>query len=188
MKKWLLIFVIFIAGCSNNEVQQDSLFLLPETSATAIANNSLPLLVVSTELDSYLAQANLVYRVSDTKVILANHNSWAHQISKQIDQRMASNLRATQKHYWPIAGHSSMQLTNQTVLKIHLNKFNGAFTGEAELSGEWLLINPQGKLIKGGQFDINTPLEADGYEQLVTSLAKGLVELSNDISKQINTL
>jgi len=43
-------------------------------------------------------------------------------------------------------------------------------------------------LIKGGQFDINTPLEADGYEQLVTSLAKGLVELSSDISKQINTL
>ncbi|RBW46896.1 hypothetical protein DS885_05965 [Psychromonas sp. B3M02] len=188
MKKWLLILVIFITGCSNNEVQQDSLFLLPENTTAAIANNSLPMLLVSTNLDTYLDQASLVYRVSDTKVVLAKHNSWAHQLSEQINQRMVANLRTNQSTYWPVERNTSMQLTNQPKLQIHFTKFNGAFTGDAELSGEWLLIDAQGQLIKSDYFQINKPLKETGYEELVIALAQGLDDLSRIIAEQVKPL
>ncbi|MDN2664119.1 membrane integrity-associated transporter subunit PqiC [Psychromonas sp. 14N.309.X.WAT.B.A12] len=188
MKKWLLILVIFIAGCSSNVEQQNSLFLLPENTTAAIANNSLPMLLVSTNLDTYLDQASLVYRVSDTKIVLAKHNRWAHQISEQINQRMVTNLRTNQGTFWPIERNASIQLTNQPSLQIHFSKFNGVFTGDAELSGEWLLIDGQGNLIKSDNFQINMPLQESGYDQLVFALTQGLNQLSEMITKQISLL
>lgn len=186
MKVWFMVFTLFIAGCSNNQTQQDSLFLLPASSTTAIASKSAPIVVVKTNLAEYLDQVGLVYRISDTEVVLAKQNRWAQKVSAQINQQMVLNLRAKQSTYWPIQLNSAMTLSNQPQLHIYLSKFNGVFTGNAELSGEWLLIDSQGKVIQSDNFEIIKPLKSEGYQQLVIALAEGLDELASQIAQQIN--
>ena len=188
MKTWLLMLVIFIAGCTASKTQQHSLLLLPASATTPIAENTKPILVVSTNLDAYLDQVSLIYRVSETQIVLTKHNSWAQQISDQINQRVIANLRAQQTSYWPVALNSSMKLNTQPKLLVHLSKFNGAFTGEAELSGEWSLIDAQGALIKSDYFQINKPLKEEGYDQLVISLAQGIDDFSGFIAEQLSAL
>jgi len=188
MKKYLIIFVIFIVGCSNNETQQGSLFLLPTNITTPIVSKNAPTLIVKTDLAEYLDQTALVYRTSVTEVILTKQNSWAHKISTQINQRMILNLRSQQSTYWPVQINSALKLNKQPQLQLRLTKFNGAFTGNAEISGEWLFIDAQGTLVKSEYFEITKPLKNEGYEQLVLSLAEGLDELSAQIAKQINLL
>ena len=186
MKIWLTLFTLFIAGCSNNQIQQDSLFLLPVNSAAVVASKSAPIVVVKTNLDEYLDQVGLVYRVSDTEVILAKHNRWAQKISTQINQQMILNLRAKQSAYWPVQLNAAMVLNNQPQLHLSLSRFNGVYTGNAELSGEWLLIDSQGNITKSDDFHISKPLKSEGYEQLVMALAEGLDELASLIAQQIN--
>ena len=69
---------------------------------------------------------------------------------------------------------------------LSLSKFNGVYTGDAELSGEWLLIDSQGNIIQSDNFEIIKPLKSEGYEQLVMALAEGLDELASLIAQQIN--
>lgn len=186
MKIWLTLFTLFIVGCSNNQIQQDSLFLLPVNSTEVVASKSAPIVVVKTNLDEYLDQVGLVYRVSDTEVILAKHNRWAQKISTQINQQMILNLRAKQSAYWPVQLNAAMVLNNQPQLHLSLSRFNGVYTGNAELSGEWLLIDSQGKVIQSDNFEIIKPLKSEGYQQLVMALAEGLDELASQIAQQVN--
>ena len=186
MKIWLTLFTLLIAGCSNTPIQQDSLFLLPVNHSVAIASKSAPIVVIKTNLAEYLDQVGLVYRLSDTEVVLAKHNRWAQKISTQINQQMIINLRAKQSTYWPIQLNAAMILNDQPQLHLSLSKFNGVYTGDAELSGEWLLIDSQGNIIQSDNFEIIKPLKSEGYEQLVIALAEGLDELASLIAQQIN--
>lgn len=186
MKKWLVILMVFVAGCSSNTTPQDALFLLPTNVAAPIAPKNAPILIIKTDLAEYLEQVGIVYRVSDTEVVLAKQNRWADKISDQINHRLIDSLRAKQTSYWPIEANSAIKLSNQPQLQISLSKFNGVYTGDAELSGEWSLINAQGVLIKSEYFQIKKALKDDGYDQLVLSLAEGLDDLTTLIAKQIN--
>jgi uncharacterized lipoprotein YmbA len=185
MKKWLIVLVIFIAGCSS-QTQQGSLFLLPTKVAPLTASQDAPTLILTSNLAEYLDQAGLVYRTSETEVVLAKHNRWAHKISAQITHHMMMNLRAKQTAYWPEKPNSALKSKEQVQLQLNFTKFNGSFTGEAELSGEWRLINPQGILIKSEYFELKTPLKKEGYEELVLSLSDGLDQLATLIAKQIS--
>ncbi|MEL0628257.1 PqiC family protein [Psychromonas aquatilis] len=185
MKKWLILIIVFIAGCSSNPEQQSGLFLLPADITTPTASNTAPVLIVKTNLAEYLDQVGLVYRTSDTKVVVAKQNRWAEKISAQINQSMISKLRAKQTTYWPVQLNSALQLNNQPQLQIRLTKFNGVYTGDAEVSGEWQLIDAKGALIKSEYFTIEKPLKETGYDQLVLSLSEGLDDLSTQIATQL---
>ncbi|WP_413701761.1 membrane integrity-associated transporter subunit PqiC [Psychromonas sp. KJ10-10] len=184
MKKWLCIFTLFLTAYSSNIALKDSLFLLPVKQITPIASESAPILVLKTDLADYLNQVGLVYRVSETQVIQAQQNRWADKISDQISQHLINDLRTKQIVYWPVQLDSALALNNQTQLLVRFSKFNGEYTGTAELSGEWLLIDEQGKLINREYFQINKPLKTEGYEQLVFSLSEGLEELASTIARQ----
>lgn len=184
MKKWILLFTFFLTACSNTITLKESLFLLPIEQVPPITSESAPMLVLKTDLPDYLNQFGLVYRISETEVIQAQQNRWADKISDQISQHLINDLRAKQVVYWPVQLNSALELNNQTQLVVRFSKFNGEYTGTAELAGEWLLIDSQGKLIKREYFQINKPLKTEGYEQLVFSLSDGLEELASTIARQ----
>ena len=185
MKKWLILIFIFIAGCSSNQTQQGGLFLLPVDITPPVASKSAPALIVKTDLSEYLDQVGLVYKASETQVTLAKQNRWAEKISAQINQQMIIKLRAMQTTYWPVQFNSALKLNNQPQLHLHLTKFNGVYTGDAELGGEWQLIDSKGSLIKSEYFEIITPLKEAGYDQLVIALSEGLETLAIQIAAQL---
>ncbi|MBR9873749.1 MAG: hypothetical protein GYB23_05695 [Vibrionaceae bacterium] len=189
MKRVFLLISALLAGCSSAPETTGSLYLLPQAESQVSRSTVMterPLLVVrSVELASYLNDSGIVYRTSESQIIQAKHNQWAQNISEQITQRIIADLRHKQSHYWPVTVHSLMDQSSENKLQLSLNKFNGNYQGNAELEGEWMLIDADGKVKLRSQVNILIPLQDDGYDALVKALSTGLNNLTDNIAKQL---
>ncbi len=189
MKRVFLLVSVLLAGCSSSPETTSSMYLLPPAETNVLSNTSMtgrPLLVVRpVELASYLNNSGIVYRMSESQIIQAKHNQWAQSISEQITQRIIDDLRHKQVHYWPVKVHSLLDQHSENKLQLSLSKFNGNYQGNAELEGEWMLIDGNGKVKRRAQVKILIPLQDKGYDALVNALSNGLSNLTNNIAQQL---
>ncbi|MEI8631877.1 ABC-type transport auxiliary lipoprotein family protein [Vibrio sp. PP-XX7] len=176
---------IVISGCSSDTSSPAKLYLLPVSQAKPIVLQTAPVLMVKTDLDDYLNQAGLVYRTSTTEVTQAKNNLWAQRISEQVTQRIIHDLRSKQGHYWPVELNAISERGQPSQLYIRMQEFNGVYTGNAEISGEWTLRDGAGQMIEHQYFNINVPLKDAGYPALVTALSTGLDQLTDKLAKQL---
>ena len=178
-----------LTGCSSAPQTKGAMYLLPKAEPVTLSSSDIaqrPTLVVRpVTLASYLNDNGIVYRTSETQVIQAKHNQWAHSISKQITQRVVAELRHKQSHYWPTEMNNLLDQSGEAKLQLTLNKFNGSYKGNIEIEGEWLLINAEGKVENSAPIQISQPLQDEGYEALVNALSIGLESLTSDIAKQL---
>jgi hypothetical protein len=189
MKRVFLLVAALLAGCSSAPETTSSMYLLPETDTKALSSAMMterPLLVVRpVELASYLNDSGIVYRSSESQITQAKHNQWAQNISEQITQRVIADLRQKQNHYWPVKVHSLLDQSGENKLQLSLNKFNGTYQGNAELEGEWMLIDADGKVKRRYPVKIVMPLQDEGYDALVKALSAGLSNLTDNIAQQL---
>jgi len=185
MRKLMCVLSLALAGCVSEQAIQDSYYILPDNDVTNVAVLDAPMLIIKTDLTDYLNNKGIVYRTSDTQVLEAKHSLWAEGIQDQITQRIVSDLQSKQHHYWPIEAHTSVDLNNQRQLLISLQRFNGVYTGNAELIGEWLLIDDQGKILINKHFEFQVPLEEEGYDALINALSTGLDLLTTGLANQL---
>ncbi|MDV6251734.1 membrane integrity-associated transporter subunit PqiC [Vibrio sp. EA2] len=188
MKRVFLLISALLAGCSSAPETTGSMYLLPQSESQVSSSSVVterPLLVVRpVELASYLNDSGIVYRTSESQIIQAKQNHWAQNISEQITQRIIADLRHKQSHYWPVKMHSLIDQSSENKLQLSLNKFNGNYQGNAELEGEWMLINADGKVRLRSQVSILMPLQDDGYDALVKALSDGLSNLTDNMAQQ----
>lgn len=185
MKNWLILLALLLVGCSNTPATQTNLYLLPDSLSPVAAKETSPLLLVKVDVADYLSQKGVVYRVSETELVQAKQNQWAEAVSNQINRKLIHNLRAGQTTYWPVGFNSALALDGQKQLHIQIRRFNGAYTGMAELAGEWLLIDAKGQIAASEPFQIQIPLEQEGYQALVSALAEGLEQLSEQLAGRL---
>ncbi|MGY0613810.1 PqiC family protein [Vibrio sp. FJH11] len=189
MKRVFLLVSALIAGCSSAPESTGSMYLLPQSESqlpSSAVMTERPLLVVRpVELASYLNNSGIVYRTSESQIIQAKHNQWAQSISEQITQRVIADLRQKQNHYWPVKVHSLLDQSSENKLQLSLNKFNGNYQGNAELEGEWMLIDAEGKVKRRSQIKTIVPLQDEGYDALVNALSAGLSKLTDNIAQQL---
>ncbi len=187
MKKWLVVALI-LAGCASERASENKQYILPEMSAARLTAPEAVVLIVNTELSEHLNQRGLVYRTSNTEIVQAQHNLWAQGIKKQLNRRIVSGLLARQSLYWPVEANAALDLTNKPQLQVHLQRFNGVYTGLAELAGEWQLINGSGQIVANEHFYIEVPLAEPGYPALVAALSTGLEQLTGEIAKALGNI
>ncbi len=189
MKRLFLLIAALLTGCSSTPETNSSMYLLPQTETKALSNSSMterPLLIVRpVELASYLNNSGIVYRTSESQVIEAKNNLWAQNVSEQITQRIINDLRYKQSHFWPVKVHNLLDQNSESKLQVSLTKFNGNYQGNAELEGEWLLIDSNGKVKRRAPVRILIPLQEEGYDALVKALSTGLNNLTNNIAQQL---
>ncbi|WP_423839648.1 ABC-type transport auxiliary lipoprotein family protein [Vibrio mytili] len=191
MKRIFVLATLLLAGCSSAPEPVVSQYLLPQLKiqASQVPDSSMterPLLVVRpVELASYLSNNGIVYRTSETQIIQAKHNQWAENLSDQITQRVVANLRQSQARYWPVEVNNLLDQSNQSKLQLTLDHFNGSYRGNAEISGEWQLIDPNGNVKKRADVQLSMPLQDEGYDALVEALSNGLETLTDDIARQL---
>ncbi len=185
MKRFLLLMLLFMVGCSAENALQQRQYMLPTLSEVPLAKETAPILLVKTELADYLSQTGLVYRTSPSEIVYAKQHQWVQDISQQLTYRMINDLRAKQTRYWPVAVNASLDLNKKTQLYIRLLRFNGVFTGVAEIAGEWLLVDDKGQIIRNESFSLEVALEQDGYAALVAALSDGLSRLTGNIAAQL---
>lgn len=186
MKKWLIIAIMALGGCSNAN-QSSQLYLLPDSETrTESAPQGVPALVVRpVEFATYLDNQSLVYRTSETEIVQTQQNLWAQSLSTQVTLRVIEQLRAKQHQYWPVMMNPALSQSQQPKLQIQIDRFNGVYTGNAEITGEWMLIDTQGHIQKSDSFALLVPLKNDGYPALVDALANGVNQMTNQIAKQL---
>lgn len=185
MKKAIILLLILLAGCSSETMKQRRQYMLPTVSVLPVAKETAPILLVKTELADYLSHTGLVYRISQAEVVYAKHHQWVEDISQQLTYRIINDLRAKQTQYWPVGLNSSLDLGKKQQLHLRLLRFNGVFTGVAELAGEWLLIDKEGRIKRSELFALEVPLDQDGYNALIAALSKGLNNLTDKIAAQL---
>lgn len=185
MKKWLLALSLLLAACAGDQAAQDRYYLLPDNPGKTEIPLSYPLLVVKIDLADYLNSNSLLYRTSQTEVVYAKHNLWAQSISQQLTRRIINDLYAKQTTYRPVELNSVLDFDRKHLLYIYLQKFNGAYTGAAEIAGEWFLLDKEGQAVRNGAFQIEVPLQQQGYDALLNSLSEGLGQLTDSIVGQL---
>jgi uncharacterized lipoprotein YmbA len=96
-----------------------------------------------------------------------------------------NELRTKQTQYWPVEVNNLLNQSHESKLQLSLSKFNGNFEGNAELEGEWLIIDANGKVTNSAPVNINVPLQNDGYDALVDALSEGLSNLTDQIAAKL---
>ena len=185
MKKWLVFSLVALAGCSATP-PASQLYVLPAPEATVRAPQTAPILVVRpVELAPYLDSAGLVYRTSDTQVIQTRQNLWAQNLSAQLTQRLVADLRSKQSQYWPVQLNPVMTSRGQPMLLVRVEQFNGSYTGNADISGEWTLVDAEGQIQQTQVFRHSVPLDSEGYPALVEALAQGFQQVTSQIAQTL---
>ncbi|WP_167495364.1 PqiC family protein [Vibrio comitans] len=118
-------------------------------------------------MPSYLEGPGIVYRLSETEVEVASHNVWAENVRNML-------INQLQQYRMP-------DVNGPPNLSVHFERFNGSYTGNAELKGDWKLG------VHSGDFDIKQPLDDEGYDALVQALNQGLDSLMQDIYSKVKT-
>lgn len=184
IKPWLACTLLALAGCSSEPATQ--WYVLPTAQTPVSAASTAPLLVVRTvELAPHLNSSGLIYRTSKTQVIEAQQNLWAQDLAAQLTQRIVTDLRSKQRHYWTVAHNPMMKTLDTPTLLVTLNQFNGVYTGHADIQGEWSLVDGSGVLQKTQAFSYHVPLNDEGYPALVEALSQGFNQVTQQISQQL---
>lgn len=160
-KYFLLSLLLLLTACSSSSPSK-KVYLLPD-SQIQLADSSV---FVEVLLPDYLNSNSIVYRSSATQMTQTRANLWAEQLQGLLEDRF----------------NGSVYKVNQQQLQINFEKFNGAYTGNAEIKGNWALLDKAGEAVKQGLFNLQVPLQEQGYDALVEALGKGtdqLIELIN---------
>lgn len=188
---FMALVVLAGAGCSSTEPVTKT-YLLPDQNSEltmAFANKHQPVVIVRpVEVAEHLAGTGLVYQTSETEVVQAQQNLWAESLSRQLTRIVTEDLRQKQSRYWFDELTPAINSSALPKLQVKFTQFNGHYTGLAQLSGQWLLIDEQGEALARQPFSIQVPLEQDGYDAQVKALAEGVARLTNQISQSINGL
>ncbi|MGF1688381.1 ABC-type transport auxiliary lipoprotein family protein [Photobacterium japonica] len=191
-KSLLAAAVLVLAGCSSTAEPVTTTYLLPmnEASTTLLsATAQQPVMIVRpVEVAQHLGGTGLVYQVSPTEVVQAQHNLWAESLSKQLTRAVIDDLRQKQSTYWFDQLTPVVNAMDLPKLQLQFTQFNGHYSGLAQLSGQWMVVNGEGEAVIRQPFFIQVPLAEDGYNAQVKALSEGVERLTTQISQRVSHL
>lgn len=159
------LLISWLCACASSEKTQyyqlpDSAFRAPHA---AITNERAVKLVLA----SHLSGEPLLYQTDEFHLNFAQKNLWAMPLTDALEASFSNKLNQLSSRYAHIPQRFAHK--NHTVLTIYLDRFQGTYKGETEISGyaQW----GDGKRIP---FQVHTPQHGDGYAAMVDSLDKGL--------------
>ena len=182
---FLTTAVLLLWACSATTAPKTTSYLLPSLPAdtTVDYHPATPVILLApVTLDSLLENRGIVYQTSATETIVARQHFWAQSLSTQLSNRLLAGLRRGQSVYWIV--HSNPQINTPAAarLLVSFRRFNGSYEGNAQVAGEWTLLNGQGNLLKSQPFSYQEPLDGDGYTALVDALSRATDRLVAELS------
>lgn len=136
------------------------------------------------ELATFLDQTGIVYESADTGVHIARNHHWATPLVGQLRQRFAAAL-ATILEPLPVYPRRSAVSAAGMQLDLSIDAFHGRDSGDALIAGTWRLRRDQAALANG-EFRVQVPLEADGYDALVAALGEGVGRAARSIAAALS--
>lgn len=185
MKIWMLgAAALLLSACSSQPQKSYYQLPIPVTSAAVVQapvnSDTHQLWLERVNVADFLSALGVVYQTNDVQFVTAGNNLWASPLEQQLQQTMVANLSVAMPG-WIV---SSQPLGNsQDTLNISVTGFHGRYDGKAVISGEWILTR-HGQLTKRA-FNLVLPVQQDGYDALVKTLAEGWQQEAQQIARQI---
>ncbi|WP_299257691.1 ABC-type transport auxiliary lipoprotein family protein [uncultured Kushneria sp.] len=186
-----LVVLAVLAGCAgqSTEFHRYTLPLADQRAATAEPGVSLPdsaptVAVSSVRLADYLDGQGVVYQTSDIEVNEAQANLWADSLSAQLTRSLQRTLGDQLKDH-RVLGETLAGDRADTGVRVTLSRFQGRYDGMAVLAGQYQLRDAGGSLLYQQPFEIERPLDDDGYPALVRTLAQGWENVGEQIAHEI---
>ncbi|WP_457809198.1 PqiC family protein [Kushneria sp. EE4] len=184
-----LAAVVMLAGCAGQATEFHRYTLPLADQRTAEPGASLPdsaptLAVSSVRLADYLDGQGVVYQTSDIEVNEAQTNLWADNLSAQLTRSLQRTLGDRLRDH-RVLGETLAGDRADTGVRVTLSQFQGRYDGMAVLAGQYQLRDAGGNLMAQHHFDIERPLEDDGYPALVRTLSQGWENVGEQIADEI---
>lgn len=161
---------LLLNACSSAPATQ--YYQLPD-SAYQLPIKNTPSVGVRIQLAEALQSNSLLYQTDRYTLNFARNNLWASSLSESLTNALSNKLnRLGSLKYLP-----ANQL-GQTHLTIYIDRFQGSYTGNTEISGyaKW----QDGKQVP---FNVQTAQYGDGYSAMLESLDKGLDGIAQQIAQ-----
>jgi uncharacterized lipoprotein YmbA len=174
--------LLLMAGCANKTVQTSS-YMLPASTPEQHYSNALAVAIAPIRLSGLLDNQGIVMELNDIEVHQARHHLWAEDIDVQLQQQLQQRLSLSLPQAQIVAKGQPLHAgLPQREVRVRINAFQGSYSGNAIVQGQWLLLGEQGQLLKQHNFRIEQPLPADGYPALVRALASAWDQVSEQLA------
>ena len=177
--------LLMMAGCANKTVQTSS-YMLPASTAAQQYPNALAVAIAPIRLSGLLDNQGIVMELNDIEVHQARHHLWAEDIDVQLQQQLQQRLTLSLPQAQIVAKGQPLQAgLPQREVRVSVNGFQGSYSGNAIVQGQWLLLGEKGQLLKQQNFRIEQPLPADGYPALVRALGSAWDQVSEQLAASL---
>lgn len=179
----LLALCLLVSACASS-VTPPARYMLPNDQGASSPSQPAGTLVMSSpRLAHYLDVDGIVMQLDDITLNAAREHQWAEGLDRQLERKMRSSL-SQELATIRVIGTESRQ-SNALTLRVNVNQFQGRFDGVAVASGQWQLLDSEGELLVMENFQVETPLEKDGYPALVRALSVSWEQAAELIANEI---
>ncbi|WP_168015615.1 PqiC family protein [Halomonas salinarum] len=192
----LLMLLSLFAGCATNAAPTRH-YGLPDDqvaaserdiSETTASEGEHFLVVRPLDLASFLEQPGIVLQLDDITLNPARDHLWAEELGPMLERGLRRRLSHRLPQTRVMSENNPAAPPRAMTLRLELASFQGRYDGQAVAAGQWQLRDAEGKLLTLDTFDVDTPLDADGYPALVRALGQSWDELASRLAKRIRTL
>ena len=174
--------LLLMASCASQTVQTSS-YMLPASTPEQHYSNALAVAIAPVRLTGLLDNQGIVMELNDIEVHQARYHLWAENIGVQLQQQLQQRLSLSLPQAQIVAKGQPLHAgLPQREVRVRINAFQGSYSGNAIVQGQWLLLDEQGQLLKQHNFRIEQPLPADGYPALVRALASAWDQVSEQLA------
>jgi uncharacterized lipoprotein YmbA len=168
-------------GCVNTAPQPESYYyILDDTQQNApqneiLARTTTQVRVLPVRVPDYLRQPNLVLKLSNHQIKIANYHFWAEDLSQSIQRVLVNELnnKGTSVNY-------TQRCISCDELAIVLDHFYPTEQGEVVLSGTYE-ITSKAQTTVTKRFSLTQSLTEGGYDEAVASMRALLTDLAGQI-------
>lgn len=176
MRIFVIAAISVLAACSSPAPLH--YYQLPAVAGSGQHSTEAAVLYIApVQVASYLNGKGLILQLSEVELHVARQHLWAEPLAAQVQRQLRELITSTTSYATTLDAKPGA-----VVLTVVLERFQGTAQGNAVLSGRYQLSNVN----HSAAFEIRVPLSADGYPALVTALAAGLQQLSQQISVSLS--
>jgi uncharacterized lipoprotein YmbA len=140
-------------------------------------------------IPAMLARKQIVTRLPDSSVKVAEFHQWASPLKDNIAEVLTHNLATLQSDDLVRAYPWSALGTVDYRVVIDIIRFDSRPDQSVNLEANWTIMNEKNHaVVSNGRTKIEHPLEDSSYPAIVKALSKSLNELSQEISVALNKI
>ena len=184
MRCSLLVACVFVAGCLGPRQDPSAYFLLSPAAPAGGGSVSVTLGLGPITIPGYLDRPQIVTRLSDNEIALAEADRWAEPFADHLTRTLQANLARL------LPGSSYVDFpwyeseAPDLSVRLDVRRFEVDSTGAVTLDAAWRIIR-DGSAVGGRETRIDETASGPGQGAAVAAQSRALAALSSEIAAEV---